>query len=63
MRFLFNFISVFQAIYLYQQTEAELRIRLTSYLKLAITPQNILVVLKKAPNFDVAVNDEVTYLC
>ncbi|KAL5968784.1 Transcription factor CP2 [Taenia solium] len=50
---------VFQAIYLYQQTEAELRIRLTSYLKLAITPQNILVVLKKAPNFDVAVNDEV----
>ncbi|VDK35228.1 unnamed protein product [Taenia asiatica] len=50
---------VFQAIYLYQQTEAELRIRLTSYLKLAVTPQNILVVLKKAPNFDVAVNDEV----
>ncbi|VDM33940.1 unnamed protein product [Hydatigera taeniaeformis] len=50
---------VFQAIYLYQQTEAELRVRLTSYLKLAITSQNILVVLRKSPNFDVAVNDEV----
>lgn len=50
---------VFQAIYLYQQTEAELRIRLTSYLKLTNTPQNIVVVLKKSPNFDVAVNDEV----
>ncbi|VUZ50735.1 unnamed protein product [Hymenolepis diminuta] len=50
--------SVFQAIYLYQQTESELRIRLSSYLKLSVSPQNFSLVLKKSPNVDIAVNDE-----
>ncbi len=51
-------ISVFQAIYLYHQTEAELRIRLSSYLKMN-APRQIALVLKNALNFDVAITDEV----
>ncbi|VDO08787.1 unnamed protein product [Rodentolepis nana] len=50
--------SVFQSIYLYQQTESELRIRLSSYLKLSTSLQNISIILKKSPNLDIAINDE-----
>ncbi|KAM7536939.1 hypothetical protein Aperf_G00000075639 [Anoplocephala perfoliata] len=50
--------SVFQAVYLNQQTESELRIRLSSYLQLSVPPQNVSIVLRKSPNLDIAVNDE-----
>uniref|UniRef100_A0A5K3FVG4 SAM_3 domain-containing protein n=1 Tax=Mesocestoides corti TaxID=53468 RepID=A0A5K3FVG4_MESCO len=51
--------SIFHAIYLYQQTEAELRIRLLSYLKLNHSTHNVVIVMKTPHNFDVAITDEV----